>query len=50
MENGGYLFAAFVIVWAVLFVYVLILVNKQKVLQKEIESLKDRLKEKESQK
>lgn len=40
MENAGYLLAAFAIVWAVVFGYVLILLNRQKRLQREIDSLK----------
>ncbi|MBI2850466.1 MAG: CcmD family protein [Chloroflexi bacterium] len=46
MENAGFLLAAFSIVWAVLFGYVLVLLNKQKKLQQEIVSLKEALKEK----
>ncbi len=49
MENGEYLFAAFAIVWAVLFGYVFFLLNKQKGLYREIETLKALLKEKDSQ-
>lgn len=49
MENGEYLFAAFAIVWGVLFCYVFFLLNKQKGLQKEVESLKALLKEKDPQ-
>lgn len=45
MENAGYLFAAFTVVWAVLFGYVLYLLNKQKKLQEEINLLKESLKE-----
>ncbi len=48
MENAGYLFAAFAIVWAVVFSYVLILFNRQKRLQREIGSLKVAFEEKES--
>lgn len=43
MENGGYLFAAFAIVWAVLFAYILLLANRQRRLKKEVDSLKERL-------
>ena len=43
MENAGYLFAAFTVVWAVLFGYVLFLLNKQKKLQEEIRLLKETL-------
>ncbi len=39
MENSSYLFAAFAIVWAVVFGYVLTLYRKQRQLQREIESL-----------
>ena len=46
MENAGYLFAAFTVVWAVLFGYVLFLLSKQNKLQQEINSLKEALKEK----
>ncbi len=47
MENAGYLFAAFTIIWAVVFGYVLSLFNRQRRLQREIDSLKEVLKEKE---
>ena len=40
MENLGYLFAAFAVVWVVLFGYVLILIQRQKKLQREIDLLK----------
>ena len=46
MENAGYLLAAFTAVWAVLFIYLLYLLNKQKKLRQEIDSLKEVLKEK----
>ena len=46
MENAGYLLAAFIIVWAVVFGYVLVLFNRQKRLRQEINSLKATLKEK----
>jgi CcmD family protein len=44
MQNAGYLFSAFTAVWVILFGYVLYLLNKQKKLQEEINSLKDHLK------
>ena len=47
MENAGYLFAAFAIVWAVVFGYVLLLFNRQRRLRREIDSLKEALKGKE---
>lgn len=46
MENAGYLFAAFAVVWAVIFGYVLLLLNSQKRLRREIDSLKEAFKEK----
>ena len=49
MENAGYLFAAFSVIWAAVFVYVLVLSNRQRRLQREIDSLKEVLKGKESE-
>ncbi len=40
MENLGYLFAAFTIVWAVLFGYVFSLLRRQRQLWRELDSLK----------
>jgi len=40
MENLEYLFAAFIIVWAVLFGYIFMLSRRQKQLRREIDSLK----------
>ena len=45
MENAGYLFAAFTIVWAVVFGYVLVLFNRQRRLRREIDSLREAFKE-----
>ena len=39
MENSGYLFAAFGVIWAVVFGYILVLINRQKKLKREIEKL-----------
>jgi CcmD family protein len=46
MENASYLFAAYAIVWAVVFGYVLSLLGKQRRLRRELDSLKESLKEK----
>lgn len=46
MENSGYFFAAFAIVWAVLFAYIFLLGSRQRQLKRKIESLKELLKEK----
>ena len=43
MENAGYLMAAFAIIWAVVFGYVLIMLRKQRQLQQQIKLLKDSL-------
>lgn len=41
--NFPYLFAAFAVVWVVLFGYVLVLVTRQKKLQREIDALKEEM-------
>jgi len=41
MENAGYFFAAFAIVWALLFAYIFLLAIRQRQLKREIESLKE---------
>jgi len=46
MENAGYLFAAYAIVWAMVFGYLLLLFKRQRSLSREIDSLKESLKEK----
>ena len=48
MENAGYLFAAFTIVWAVTFAYVLLLFGRQRKLRREIDTLKRALEEKDT--
>ena len=47
MENSGYLLAAFSMAWALVFGYVLLLLNRQRRLRQEINSLKETLKGKE---
>ncbi len=49
MENAGYLFAAFAIVWAAVFGYVLLFFNRQRRLRRDIESLKQAFKGKGSE-
>ena len=46
MENAGYLFAAFSIIWALVFGYLFSLFHRQRKLSREINSLKEALKEK----
>jgi len=43
MENSGYFFAAFAIVWAFVFIYALVLVARQRRLKQEVESIKEML-------
>lgn len=43
MENIGYLFAAYTVIWAVVFGYALMMQRKQKQLQRKIELLQDSL-------
>ena len=47
MDNLGYLLAAFIVVWVVLFGYVLSLLRRQRQLQRELNSLKETLAKKE---
>ncbi len=42
MENLGYLFAAFTVIWVVVFGYLLILMNRQKKLKKMLEQIENR--------
>ena len=46
MENAEYILAAFTIVWVVVFGYILSLFNRQRRLRREIDSLKEVIKEK----
>lgn len=46
MDNLGYLLAVYSIIWAVLFLYVLFLLNNQKKLKREIDELRRTLREK----
>ncbi len=46
MQNGGYLFAAFAIVWVAVFGYVLFMFNRQTRLHRELKSLKEEFKQK----
>ncbi|MDQ7054713.1 MAG: CcmD family protein [candidate division KSB1 bacterium] len=41
MENLGYLFAGYAVVWLLLFGYMFSIAKRQKQLEKEIELLKD---------
>lgn len=43
MENLSYLFAAFAVIWAGLFAYVFILVQRQRRLRRDIDWLKETL-------
>ncbi|MFC1987541.1 CcmD family protein [Chloroflexota bacterium] len=45
MENAGYIFAAFSVIWLVVFGYLLLLSSRQKRLKREIESLEETFKE-----
>ena len=41
MENAGYLFAAYTVIWAVVFGYVFYMHRKQRRLKKQIDMLRD---------
>lgn len=43
MENIGYLFAAYTVIWAVVFGYTLMMQRKQRQLQQKIKLLQDSL-------
>lgn len=43
MENLGYLFAAYTIVWAVIFGYIFSLSRRQRELRREVDLLKERV-------
>ena len=43
MNNLGFLFAAYTVVWVSLFVYVLMVSRRNRALQKEIEELRELL-------
>ena len=45
MENAGFLFAAFSIIWASFFVYIFVLWQRQRQIRREIDALKEALKE-----
>ena len=44
MDNLGYLFAAFAVIWVGLFAYILVLAQKQRQLRRDIDWLKEALK------
>ena len=46
MENGGFLFAAYAIIWAMLFGYVALQHQRQSKLKREIDVLKREIEEK----
>jgi CcmD family protein len=50
MENLGYLLAAYTIIWAVVFGYVLFMQRKQRRLQRQINLLQESMKATEGQK
>ncbi len=44
MQNAGFLFAAFAIIWALIFGYVLVLIGRQARLRAEIAALREEVK------
>ncbi len=46
MQNAGFLLAAFAIIWALLFGYVLVLIGRQRHLRAEIAALREEVKAK----
>lgn len=43
MDNLGYLFAAFAVIWFGIFAYLLVLIQKQRQLRRDIDWLKETL-------
>ena len=41
MENAGYFFAAYAVIWAFVFGYVLFMVRRQKSISKQLTALED---------
>ncbi len=48
MQDAGYIFAAYTIIWVVLLGFVVAMMNRQTKLRREIERLKELVKDKES--
>jgi CcmD family protein len=46
MENAGFLFAAYTIIWAAVFGYVFFLVRRQAGVRRQLESIKEDMKKK----
>ena len=46
MDNMGYLAAAYSVIWLAISIYVFMLYRRQRQLQREIDSLKEKVKEK----
>jgi CcmD family protein len=44
MDNAGYIIAAFAVVWVGLFIFMFMLVQREKALRKEIAALKEGMK------
>jgi CcmD family protein len=44
MDNVGYIIAAFAVVWLGLFIYIFMLVQREKALRKEVAALKEGMK------
>jgi len=48
MQDAGYIFAAYTIIWIVLLGFVLAMINRQNKVRREIERLREMVKDKES--
>ncbi len=46
MDNMGFLFAAYTVIWLGVFIYVLFLLQRENKLRRDIEGLKQEMKEK----
>ncbi|MBI2868463.1 MAG: CcmD family protein [Chloroflexi bacterium] len=41
MQNAGFFFAAFIVIWAIVFGYVFVLIGRQRRLSQELAALKE---------
>ena len=48
MQDAGYIFAAYTVIWIVLIGFVLAMINRQSKVRREIERLRELVKDKES--
>lgn len=48
MQDAGYVFAAYTVIWAAILGYILVLMNRQKRLRREIDTLREAFKDRDA--